>query len=55
MFFLKKLNVHRGIFRPKLNIHDGAFFTLVKPYFKNVLNLIEFLLGPIFYTTLEKT
>ena len=41
MFFLKKLNVHRGIFRTKLNIHDGAFFTSVKPYFKNVLNSIE--------------
>ena len=27
------------------------FFTSVKPYFKNVLNSIEFPLGSIFYTT----
>ena len=33
--------VHKGIFRTKLNIYDGAFFTSVKPYFKNVLNWIE--------------
>ena len=32
---------HRGIFRAKLNKYDAAFFTLVKPYFKNVLNSIE--------------
>ena len=30
-------------------IYDGAFFTLVKPYFKNVLNSIELPLGSIFY------
>ena len=41
----------RGIFRTKLNIYDGAFFTSVEPYFKNVLNLIELPLGSIFYTT----
>ena len=35
----------------KLNIYDGTFFTSVKPYFKNVLNLIQLLLGSIFYTT----
>ena len=28
-----------------------VFFTLVKPYFKNVLNSIELPLGSIFYTT----
>ena len=27
------------------------FFTLVKPYFKNVLNSIELPYGSIFYTT----
>ena len=27
------------------------FFTLVKPFFKNVLNLIKLPLGSIFYTT----
>ena len=43
--------VHRGIFRTKLNIENGAFFTLVKPYFKNVLNLIELPLGYSFCTT----
>ena len=43
--------VHRGIFRTKSNIYNGAFFTLVKPYFKNVLNLLKLPLGPIFYTT----
>ena len=42
---------HRGIFRTKLNIYNGAFFTSVKPYFKNVLNSIELPLGCIFYTT----
>ena len=31
-------------------IYDGAFFTLVKPYYKNVLNSIELPLGSIFYT-----
>ena len=34
-----------------LSIFNGAFFTSVKPYFKNVLNLIELPLGCIFYTT----
>ena len=38
-------------FRTKLNIYDGAFFTLVKPYFKNVHNSIKLPLGSIFYTT----
>ena len=42
---------HRDIFRTKSNIYDGPFFTSVKPYFKNVLNSIEFLLGYIFYIT----
>ena len=41
--------VHKGIFRTKSNIYDGAFFTSVKPYFKNVLNSIELPLGSIFY------
>ena len=36
------------MFRTKLNIFDGAIFTSVKPYFKNVLNSIEFPLGSIF-------
>ena len=45
------LKVHRGIFRIKSNIYNGAFFTLVKPYFKNVLSSIELPLGSIFYTT----
>ena len=40
-------------FRTKSNIYDGFkiyyFFTLVKPYFKNVLNSIKLHLGPIFY------
>ena len=40
--------VHRGVFRTKLNIYNGAFFTLVKPYFKNVLNSIALLLGSNF-------
>ena len=39
------------IFRTKPNIYDGAFFTSVKSYFKNVLNSIELPLGSIFYTT----
>ena len=43
--------VHKGIFRTKSNIYDGAFFTSVKPYFKNVLNSIELPLGSIFCTT----
>ena len=37
--------------RTKSNIYDGAFFTLVKPYFKNVLNSIDLPLGSIFRTT----
>ena len=45
-------HAHRGIFRTKLNIYDGAFFTSVKSYFKNVLNSIKLLLSSIFYTTL---
>ena len=43
--------VYRGIFRTKSNIYDGAFFTSVKPYFKNVLNLIDLPLGSIFCST----
>ena len=43
--------VHRGTLGTKLNIYSGAFFTSVKPYFKNVLNLIELPLGFIFYAT----
>ena len=39
------------IFRTKPNIYKGAFFTLVKPYFKNVLNLIKLPLGSSFCTT----
>ena len=42
---------HRGIFKNKSNIYDGAFFTSVKPYSKNVLNLIVLPLSSIFYTT----
>ena len=42
--------VHKGIFRTKSNIYDRAFFTSVKPCFKNVLNWIELPLGSIFYT-----
>ena len=42
--------VLRGIFRIKLEIYDGAFFTSVKPYFKNVLNSIKLPLGSIFYS-----
>ena len=30
--------IHRGIFRTKSNIYSGAFFTLGKPYFNNILN-----------------
>ena len=33
------------------NVYDGAFFTSVKPYFKNVVNSIELPLGSIFYTS----
>ena len=49
----KTLNkfIHRGIVRTKSNIYSGAFFTSVKPYFKNVLNSIELPLGSIFYAT----
>ena len=43
--------VLRGIFRTKLRIYNEAIFTLVKPYFKNVPNLIELPLSCIFYTT----
>ena len=43
--------VHKGIFRTKSNIYDGAFFTSVKPYFKNVLNSIELPLSSFFYIT----
>ena len=43
--------IHRGIVRTKSNIYSEAFFTLVKPYFKNVLNSIELPLGSFFYTT----
>ena len=43
--------VNKEIFRAKSNIYDGAFFTSVKPYFKNVLNSIELPLGSIFCTT----
>ena len=42
---------HRGIFRTKPDIYDGAFFASVKLYSKNVLNLIKFPLGSIFYST----
>ena len=35
----------------KSNIYSGVFFTLVKPYFKNVLNSVKLPLGSIFYTT----
>ena len=41
-------HAHRGIFRTKLNIYDGAFFTSVKPYFKNILDSIELPLSSIF-------
>ena len=43
--------IQRGIFRTRLSIYSGAFFTLVKSYFKNVLNSIELPFGSIFYTT----
>ena len=32
-------------------MYDGAFFTSVKPYFKNILNLIELPLSYIFHMT----
>ena len=54
MYFKEMLNVKlcsRGIFRNKSDIYDGAFFTSVKPYFKNVLNSIKLPLGSIFQTT----
>ena len=35
------------------NPDDGAFFTSVKPYFKNIVNSIKLPLGSIFYTTLS--
>ena len=41
---------HKGIFRTKSNIYNGAFFTSVRPYFKNVLNSIKLPLGSIFYS-----
>ena len=43
--------VRRGIFRTKSKIYERAFFTSVKPYFKNVLNSIELSLGSMVYTT----
>ena len=39
---------HRCIFRTTSNIYIGAFFTLVKPYFKNKLNPIELSLSSFF-------
>ena len=36
---------------PSQNIFNQAFFTSVKPDFKNVLNSIELPLGSIFCTT----
>ena len=35
----------------QVKICNGAFFTSVKPYFKNVLNSIELPLSFVFYTT----
>ena len=43
--------VHKGIFKTKMNIYNGAFFSLIKPYFKNILNSIELPLGSIFCPT----
>ena len=43
--------VHKGIFRTKSNICDGAYFTLVKRNFKNVLNPIELPLSSVFCKT----
>ena len=43
--------IHKEIFRTKSNIYNGAFFTLVKPNFKNVLNSIELPLGSVFCIT----
>ena len=37
-------------FRTKSHIYDGAFFTSVEPYFKNVRKVIELPLGSIFWT-----
>ena len=48
---LNENHTHRGVSRTKLNIYDGASLTSVKPYFKNVLNSIEWPLSSIFYTT----
>ena len=42
--------VHRAVFRTKPNIYDVAFFSSVKPYLENVLNLIELPLSSIFCT-----
>ena len=39
---------------PSQNIFNQAFFTFVKPDFKNVLNSIELPLGSIFCTTQAK-
>ena len=46
-----KLCSQRPSFGTKFNTYDGAYFTLVKPYFKSVLNSIELPLGSIFNTT----
>ena len=35
----------------KQRSYNGAFFTLVKLYFKNILNSIKFPLGSVFCTT----
>ena len=35
----------------RISIYIGAFFTSVKPYFKNVLNSIELPLSSFFYIT----
>ena len=43
--------VHKGIFRTKSNIYDRAFFSSIKPYFKNVLNSMGLPLGFIFCRT----
>ena len=43
--------VHKEISRTKSNICDGAYFTLVKPNFKNVHNSVELPLGSVFCTT----
>ena len=41
--------VHIDMFRTTSNLYNGVFFTLVKPFFKNVPNSIELPLGSIFY------